>query len=614
MFTEKMKQFTGEAAAYVPYPPAMQREKWEALLPAYAAAAVRRGEEKLGYAYPALTAEMYLDYSRTGNRARYETPYLFRRRALNDLILAECVEHKGRFMNDIVNGIVCICEETSWCLPAHAAACATGPVKSGFPSVRTPALDLFAAETGSQIALALWLLREELEAVSPEICELMTEALLHRVVRPYLSSSLHWMRLENDRRLVSNWTPWCTLNCLLVLFTLAALPGNVLRQEELRAALQKAAVGMDKYFDATGGDGCCTEGVRYYRHGALSFFAAAELMNTVTGGVLLELFTLPKYKNMAAYILHMHIDGDYYCNFNDCPQRPGACGAEEYLFAKAVGCEPMRRDVARDIAAHGYTLRTAASQNLFYHLEMAFYAEEISRAAELPELLVEDVYHPSTGIWVCRRNGTYLAVKGGSNNDPHNHNDVGTMTVFCGGEPVLIDIGVEAYSKATFSAERYSLWTMNSAHHNVMTFGEVQQFAGADAVAKVLAVETGAAPAITLELAGAYPAEAGVKSYIRRVEMNETGAIFAEDTLNTLPAGTYLTWMTAEKPLVYDSTVRVGNMEITTQGAERMAVEELPVNDETLRDAWQRDVLYRVKVFPAEKTLRFALRPMQQIR
>ena len=117
-----------------------------------------------------------------------------------------------------------------------------------------------------------------LEAVSPEICELMTEALLHRVVRPYLSASLHWMRLENDRRLVSNWTPWCTLNCLLVLFTLAALPGNVLWQEELRAALQKAAVGMDNYFDATGEDGCCTEGVRYYRHGALSFFAAAELL------------------------------------------------------------------------------------------------------------------------------------------------------------------------------------------------------------------------------------------------------------------------------------------------------------------------------------------------
>ncbi|MBR4888323.1 MAG: heparinase II/III family protein, partial [Clostridia bacterium] len=558
--------------------------------------------------YPMLPMTLYLEFARNGNRSHYEAPYFARRRRLNDLIIAECVEHKGRFMDAIIDGIVCICEETSWCFPAHTAMCSTGPVKIPFPSVKYPSLDLFAAETGSQIALALYLLREELAEVSPNLTEMMEEALLHRVVRPYLTADVHWMRLnKNDGRMVANWTPWCTMNCLLVLFTLAALPHKPVGEMELRDALQKAAIGMDAYYDAMGEDGCCAEGVRYYRHGVLSFFAAANLMNAVTGGALQPLFEENKFKNMAAYILHMHIGGEYYCNFNDCPQRPGPCGAEEYLFAAVAENEPMRRDVAKDIAAHGYALRTAASQNLFYHIEMAFAAEKIAEAAALPALQPKDVFYPSTGMWVARRGGTYLAVKGGHNNEPHNHNDVGTVTLFKNGEPVLIDIGIEAYSGKTFSDDRYSLWTMNSAFHNVMTFGEVRQFDGQNAAAVVLKREEGAAPALTLELAGAYPPEAGVKSWTRRVQLQENGTVQVEDTLDTLPAGTFLTLMTTEPPCVQENTIVIGSAVLRVTGAEKTETECCPVTDQTLLESWQRSALYRVKIFPAGTRLSFTV-------
>lgn len=608
MFEEAMKNYTGTPAAYAPYPSAANRAAWENMPKEYTAGVLHRGEDRLAEDYPMLPMTMYLEFARNGNRSHYEAPYFARRRRLNDLIMAECVEHKGRFMDAIIDGIVCICEETSWCFPAHTVSCATGPVKSPFPSVKYPSLDLFAAETGSQIALALYLLREELEAVSPNLPEMMEEALLHRVVRPYLTADVHWMRLnKNDGRMVANWTPWCTMNCLLVLFTLGALPHKPVEEEALRAALQKAAVGMDAYYDAMGEDGCCAEGVRYYRHGVLSFFTAANLMNTVTGGALQPLFEEKKFKNMAAYILHMHIGGEYYCNFNDCPQRPGPCGAEEYLFAAAAENEPMRRDVAKDIAAHGYALRTAASQNLFYHVEMAFAAEKIAEAAVLPALQPEDVFYPSTGIWVARRGGTYLAAKGGHNNEPHNHNDVGTITLFKNGEPVLIDIGIEAYSGKTFSDDRYSLWTMNSAFHNGMTFGNVRQFAGETAAAVVLKREEGAAPALTLELAGAYPPEAGVKSWVRRVQLQENGTVQVEDTLDTLPAGTFLTLMTAEPPCVQESTIAVGAAVLHINGAAKIETECCPVTDQTLQESWQRSALYRVKIFPAGTQLSFTV-------
>ena len=60
-----------------------------------------------------------MEFSINGNRRNYETPYFLRRTALSALTAAECVENRGRFLPDIVNGIVCICEESGWTIPAH---------------------------------------------------------------------------------------------------------------------------------------------------------------------------------------------------------------------------------------------------------------------------------------------------------------------------------------------------------------------------------------------------------------------------------------------------------------------------------------------------------------
>ena len=129
MFIEAMKSYTGTSSVYKPYPQAKDRAAWANLPEEYTAGVLRRGEERLAEGYPMLPMTLYLEFSRNGNRSHYEAPYLARRRRLNDLILAECVEHKGRFMDAIVDGIVCICEETSWCFPAHTAMCSTGPEK-----------------------------------------------------------------------------------------------------------------------------------------------------------------------------------------------------------------------------------------------------------------------------------------------------------------------------------------------------------------------------------------------------------------------------------------------------------------------------------------------------
>ena len=79
------------------------------------------------------------------------------------LVLAECVEGKGRFLDAAADALWAICEESSWCLPAHVSRQQAGV---GLPDVEEPTVDLFAGETGVSVAWTLYLLGPELQRVS----------------------------------------------------------------------------------------------------------------------------------------------------------------------------------------------------------------------------------------------------------------------------------------------------------------------------------------------------------------------------------------------------------------------------------------------------------------
>ena len=66
-----------------------------------------------------LPASVFLQFVRDGNRSNYERLLKSRRERLEALVLAECVEAKGRFLDEIANGIWATCEETFWGYPAH---------------------------------------------------------------------------------------------------------------------------------------------------------------------------------------------------------------------------------------------------------------------------------------------------------------------------------------------------------------------------------------------------------------------------------------------------------------------------------------------------------------
>ena len=591
MVAERLQFLPDTLPDYHPFPPAADRAAWQALPQRAKQRLLQAGEAELKKPIAPLPLSLWRDFLRTGRRALWEEAYFSRRARLCALAAAECVEHEGRFLDAIADTVWAICEESAWQLPAHNSYIRDTP-QLPLPDTSRPIVELFAAETGALLAVVRYLLAPELEETAPGLPARVERELNARILTPYLHDHFWWM--GNGAEPMCNWTSWCTQNVLLTMFLLPTT------QAERRAAVEQAAYSLDCFLKDYGPDGCCNEGAQYYRHAGLTLWGALEILAQAAPEVFRPLFAEPKIRNMAEYILNVHVEGPYYLNFGDCSPLAGRCGAREYRFGQAVGSEALCALAAADYRADPDPDRLqnqdASSRiNLWYRLITAF-AEQELQSCTLPQPSHGTVWYPSVGVYAARQGRWLLGAKMGSNGDSHNHNDSGSVTIYKDGRPFLIDIGVESYTKKTFSPQRYEIWTMQSAWHNLPTFDGVQQLPGAEYA--VRAVQTGA-QSIAADLAGAYPPIAGLTFYRRTVSVSGQGITLQDET--DWPGTVELTLLTEQKPEPAAGGLTVGTLGSIRFGAEvQAAVQPVPVTDPRLRTAWP-ETIYKI-------TLRFTER------
>jgi len=596
MFYEHCLKFNTSFSKFRLFAPITDRAIWSSLDETWSRETVTLGERYLGFDFPALTAKDFMDFLHTGNRSRYEDKCFSKRHALDALILAECVENQGRFMDDIVNGIFSICEESAWQLPAHNSYIRDTP-QLLLPDVTAPVLDLFACETGAILGCAYYLLQEKFDEYSPFITKRIRHELSHRIFTPYLTSHFWWMGRGDEP--MNNWTIWCTQNVLLATFLTDT--DEALRQD----IFKKACKSTDYFLKEYGNDGCCDEGAQYYRHAGLCLFNVLEVLNAVTAGFFAPMYEEEKIKNIASYILNAHIQDKYYVNFADCSPVAGRCSVREYLFAIRTNNNAMKQFAALDYCKGGMdSLLLPKENNLYYRLQNAFYAGEIKDFAltcDEKEIVHPDIYYPSVGLFAVRDSSLYLAVKAGDNDDSHNHNDTGSFTVYKNGTPLLIDIGVESYTKKTFSPQRYEIWTMQSCYHNLPTINGFDQQNGASYKAKEVRYELGDSLCeIEMDITDAYPKECGISYYKRHAKLVKGQGIEIRDSFSPCNELT-LHFMTSEKPVVNACettsgiTFTIGESTLSLSSGKLLEIEEFPITDERLKLAWTKP-LYRISV------------------
>jgi hypothetical protein len=320
-------------------------------------------------------------------------------------------------------------------------------------------------------------------------------------------------------------------------------------------------------------------------------FDALEVLYYATNGAV-NIYNNPKIDLMGSYIYKVYMCGKYFANFADCSVTASKGGARTYLYGMRVNNNRLA-----SFGANDYLITNAKTMpntmNMIHKLMAMCNAKAICTSQLGYQDFPKSSYYIESLELLCVRNELFqIAAKGGNNGDNHNHNDVGSFMVYYDNEPLLIDIGVETYSQATFSAERYGIWTMRSAYHNLPTVNGVMQSDGIEFAAKDVSHDN---TSITYDISGAYPPEAGIISWIRTVELVDNNVTINEIyALESPTDDVTISLMAWHKPIIKDSYILIDDVMIDYPSTLMATCEVIEISDDAkLTPVWG-DYVYRI--------------------
>ena len=487
---------------------------------------IQYGEPYLGKPWTVLPWTVFAENKINGNRVNYENICFEKRRQLAALVMAEIMEGKGRFLNSIIDGMGSFCEETWWGIPAHYG--------KRIPLTETQEVDLFNAETASLIVWTRYMLQPQFDQFSPDLCQRIDREIERRILKPAVQTDYWWKKAG------MNWNPWICSNwlaCVLI------CEKDEARKTEAIAQIQKAT---QAFIDAYPEDGGCDEGPGYWDRAAASMFEVLRMLPDFSGNT-------EKIRRMAAYAYKTYIGNDYCVDFADAHENKAVQQVNiVYPFGLWLGDKTMR-EFGAYLGHQKHVLENPAAlydksgnfptlgRELFFLRHIRDFIAEIPR-----EPLLKDVWLPNLQIMTARRGALYVAMKGGTNGESHNHNDVGSFIVYADNEPLLIDPAVGEYTAKTFGKDRYDIWTMQSQYHNLPQINGTDQKDGKEFAAQLISHKDGQ---LCLDIAKAYPKEAAVKSWKRTLTSMKSSISVTEDyELSAVKAPTRLMFLTTIPP------------------------------------------------------------------
>ncbi|MCS7460594.1 heparinase II/III family protein [Paenibacillus doosanensis] len=451
------------------------------------------GESFLSAAAPPLPYSAFTLFHRTGDRTRYDDSYFDRRRRLCVLAMLAIADEEGeRWIAPLQDIIWAICDEYTWVIPAHVGLY-HNDYPSGIwdrPEPPRETVDLFAGETAFALAEITGLLEERLE---PWVVRRARDEIGRRVLNVYFADPAP----QNWELKTNNWPAVCA----------SCIGGSALwlvrDPEKLAGMLWRTLAALRQHLQGFDEQGATPEGAAYWQFGFGYYVYFAELLYSRTAGQV-DLLAGEKLRRIACFPRSCMLTGSQVINFSDAPAeidyQPGLYDRLRRRFPEAASPEqaPVYKGAFRSWMM--------ASRMLLW---MEPEAPAPGRYGGLPRR--EDYYFPGHG-WVVSKSAdagglVAFAAKGGSNDEPHNHNDLGHFIVHVRGRSVLCDLGAGEYTRQYFQpAYRYEQLTAGSYGHSVPVAAGAGQTAGASHRARPLGYErTDERVVYRLDLTGAYP-------------------------------------------------------------------------------------------------------------
>ena len=402
--------------------------------------AIARADQYLAESFPFPFPDLYLDFQKTGNRSRFQAVYDQYTRAVAMLSTAYYATGKRAYLEKLEELILKICDFPTWVLPAHDKKLINF-------SGKNVEIDLASSLMGWRLATVLALFRKDL---SPEVSRCLEQELNRRIVDPFDQISIGkrapfwWMTRK------MNWNAVC----------LAGITGTILAVEPdygKRLRMLSTVLEYSRYFlDSFLPDGYCSEGAAYWNYGFGHYLYMAAMIYLATDRQL-NLLEQPSTKAPATYPDRIVIAGGWLPAFADCNYKTRIADQYLDLHDLLLGQAEKRRPLG------WFPELLLPAELCKANAPVTPRKETLEPVSVFPDGAVA-VMRPGNSV-SCR---VAAAVKGGHNDELHNHNDVGSYTIIVDGKvPVAGDPGPEIYNAWTFGPKRYENPIMNSFGHPV---------------------------------------------------------------------------------------------------------------------------------------------------
>ena len=470
-----------------------------------------------------LTFSKFRDFFETGKRVSYEDEYIEHRKRLNAFLFL-CLNGED-YISELEDSIWAVCNEFTWSLPAH--------LRGKTVSEMSCVIDLFSAETAFTLSELLSLTED---IINPTVAERIRFEVKRRIIQPYLNGETKIPCIKN------NWDAVCGCG-------VGASVLYLCDKKDAEKVIPDVINSMNSFLESYDEDGCCKEGPLYWEYGFGYFCYCADLLYKYTDGKI-NLFSSEKVHNIALYRQKIVLDKDDVIPFSDASHNfTFYAGLSDYLAVVYDDVISVPLD-SETLFEYDYRYRTAAMLRSFY-----WYDASVKRGSASCGRYTFD----TAMQYIFRNDKFVLAVKGGNNSEPHNHNDLGSFVLYTAEDGfVFDDPGWPDYDGTYFSGERYKNICASSKGHSTLMIDGKEQLFGENIKTEVLRAGESF---VKMDLSSAY----GVKA-VRSFEIKDNTVIISDIVDTDLPV--IQRFVTRIKPEVCDDgIITVGKAKINVQGS-----------------------------------------------
>jgi hypothetical protein len=396
--------------------------------------------------FPALKYSEYILYDQTGSRKEYEAKYFRRRRAMNTSALLSLIyPDNDVYFTKLCDVIWAILDEYSWVVPAHIG---------NFRDNIVAFIDLFAAETGFALAEIDYLLQDRLP---PLIRSRIRAEIDRRIIAAYTGEKRYWWEKSPY-----NWSAVCAGSVgITFLYQRPDLFESI--RPRMEETLRIFLTGFSE-------DGICREGFAYWHYGFGFYLCIADMMREFTDGKT-DYLADPKIREIIKYPQRMFLDKSTVVSFSD-----GGMSGKWHIGLLHYLKKKFPADIHLPPKDLFYTNDHCGRWGI--HFRAFLWFDETLESEE--ERQFSEDYAPASQ-WLIKKVPRYsFAAKGGHNDEPHNHNDLGSFIITRNGEQVLCDPGSGKYCREYFSPQRYTFFHTCSRGHSVPIIDGQYQKEGKD--------------------------------------------------------------------------------------------------------------------------------------